>query len=79
MKLVNLSKMEENTEDTENKIVEDMKEGTQEDEELMDMSNFDQIEKVLENDISTKLKFLDYEKQMFLDIIYNDGLVICAK
>ena len=79
MKLANLSKMEENIEDKEKKIVEDMKEGPQEDEELMDMSNFDQIEKVLENDISTKLKFLDYEKQMFLDIIYNDGLVICAK
>jgi hypothetical protein len=24
-------------------------------------------------------KMLDYERQMFLDCVYNDGLVICGK
>jgi hypothetical protein len=79
VKLVNLLKMEENTEDQPTEIAVDSKEETEENEELVDLSNFEHIEKILENDSSTKLKFLDFERQMFLDSIYNDGLVICAK
>lgn len=71
--------MEENTEDQQKEMTGDTKEDTEDIEELVDMSNFEHIEKILENDSSTNLKFLEFERQMFLDSIYNDGLVICAK
>jgi hypothetical protein len=51
----------------------------EEDEDDMDTSEFDRIDKMLEKDESNSLKFLDFEKQTFLDCVYNDGLVICAK
>lgn len=49
------------------------------DNEDVDMAELDQIDKMLEKDSSNELKFLEFERQMFLDCIYNDGLVICAK
>lgn len=52
---------------------------TTEDNEDVIMAELDHIEKILEKDSSDELKFLEFERQMFLDCIYNDGLVICAK
>lgn len=44
-----------------------------------DMSHLDYIDKLLVKDSSEKLQFLEFERQMFLDAVYNDALVICAK
>lgn len=52
---------------------------TIEDDDDVYMSELDHIDKILEKDSSSELKFLEFERQMFLDCIYNDGLVICAK
>lgn len=49
------------------------------DDDDIDMSEFDRIDKILEKDESEILKLLDFEKQIFLDCVYNDGLVVCAK
>lgn len=51
----------------------------EDDDDDVDMSEFDHIDKILEKDESDSLKFLDFEKQIFLDCVYNDSLVICAK
>lgn len=51
----------------------------QDDDNDVDMSEFDQIDKILEKDSSDELNFTEFERQMFLDCVYNDGLVICAK
>lgn len=45
----------------------------------IDMSELDRIEKIIEKDASEELRLISFEKQMFLDCVYNDGLVICAK
>lgn len=37
-----------------------------------------QLDEMIGN-ASGSVKLLDYEKQMFLDCAYNDGLVICGK
>lgn len=39
----------------------------------------DRIDKIMAKDSSDELKCLDFERQMFLDCIYNDGLIICGK
>lgn len=52
---------------------------TEDEGDDVDMSEFDRIDKILEKDESESLRFLDFEKQIFLDCVYNDGLVICAK
>lgn len=38
-----------------------------------------QLDEILGNNSAEKVKMLDYERQMFLDCVYNDGLVICGK
>jgi len=41
-----------------------------------DLANVATAEEYL---IRKKINFLEYEKQMFLDMINSDGLVVCAK
>ena len=41
-----------------------------------DMHDLIQVDELLDKSDS---KLLDYERQMFLDLIYNDALVICGK
>lgn len=36
-------------------------------------------EKILEKDCSIELNCLEFERSMFLDMVYNDALCICAK
>jgi hypothetical protein len=44
-----------------------------------DLAEIDNAEILLKRDQSENLKFLEFERQMFLDCIYNDALTICAK
>lgn len=48
-------------------------------EESIDLSEIENAENFLESVSDENLKFLEFERQMFLDCIYNDGLVICSK
>lgn len=41
-----------------------------------DMHDLIQVDDLLDKSDS---KLLDFERQMFLDLIYNDALVICGK
>lgn len=41
-----------------------------------DMHDLIQVDELLDKSDS---KLLDFERQMFLDLIYNDALVICGK
>lgn len=41
-----------------------------------DMNDLMQVDELLDKSDS---KLLDFERQMFLDLIYNDALVICGK
>lgn len=38
-----------------------------------------QLDEILGSGGAEKIKMLDYERQMFLDCVYNDGLVICGR
>ncbi|KAG5680775.1 hypothetical protein PVAND_010262 [Polypedilum vanderplanki] len=67
-----------------NSIEEDSKVETNEQKEknIEDDINVEEInfmEKILEKDASDELKCLDFERQMFLDCVFSDGLMICAK
>jgi hypothetical protein len=43
----------------------------------IDMKEIIQLDEILGS--TGEVKMLDYERQMFLDCVYNDGLVICGK
>lgn len=45
----------------------------------LNMNEIEQLDEILGGSGSGKGKLLDYERQMFLDCVYNDGLVICGK
>lgn len=44
-----------------------------------DLREIIQIDEILGSSSSGQVKMLDFERQMFLDCVYNDGLVICGK
>jgi hypothetical protein len=67
----------EGTESNVNEAAEEKK--TEDDGEDIDLEEINRIEKILENDASEELKCLDFERQMFIDCAFNDGLMICAK
>lgn len=48
-------------------------------EEEMNLNEIIQLEEILGNSGENKVKMLDFERQMFMDCVYNDGLVICGK
>lgn len=47
-------------------------------EDELNMNEIAQLDEILGNS-AEKAKMLDFEQQMFLDCVYNDGLVICGK
>lgn len=61
--------------DQATKEVVDIEDSAEEDENFNEIL---QLDEMLGN-ASGSVKMLDYEKQMFLDCAYNDGLVICGK
>lgn len=51
-------------------------------EEVEDDTNINeiiQLDEILGSSGAEKTKMLDFERQMFMDCVYNDGLVICGK
>lgn len=55
---------------------------TEESENLADDADFQEIihiDEILSNSDSNQVKMLDFERQMFLDCVYNDALAICGK
>lgn len=48
-------------------------------EENINFHEVIQLEEILANSGSNDVKMLDFERQMFMDCVYNDGLVICGK
>jgi hypothetical protein len=47
--------------------------------EEFDIKELEQLDEILGKSASGQVKMLDFERQMFLDCVYNDGLVICGK
>lgn len=47
------------------------------DDDDLNINEIEQLDEILGS--SGKGKLLEYERQMFLDCVYNDGLVICGK
>lgn len=70
--------MEENKDDQPGTSSEASK-STEFVEDEIDMREIEQMEQILGNSPSDKVKMLEFERQMFLDCCYNDGLVICGK
>lgn len=50
-------------------------------DELDDDVDFNEINKLEEilSKAGSQIQMLEFERQMFLDCVYNDALVICAK
>lgn len=48
-------------------------------DEEVDLREVNKIEEILGSSASRKVKMLEFERQMFMDCLYNDGLVICGK
>lgn len=46
-------------------------------DEEVNLNEIEQLDEILGS--SDKIKMLDFERQMFLDCVYSDGLVICGK
>jgi hypothetical protein len=44
----------------------------------VDLSEINKLEEILSN-AGSQIQMLEFERQMFLDCVYNDALVICAK
>lgn len=57
------------------KEVVDIEDSADEDENFNEILQLDEMI----GNASGSVKMLDYEKQMFLDCAYSDGLVICGK
>ena len=70
--------MEEKQENTPQDIAKDA-ETDEVEEEILNFHEVIQLEEILGNSGSNEVKMLDFERQMFLDCVYNDGLVICGK
>lgn len=51
----------------------------EDDEEELNINEVIQLDEILGSSASNKVKMLEFERQMFLDCVYNDGLVICGK
>jgi len=45
----------------------------------IDISDIAQADAILEKSALSSVKMLEFEKQMFMDCVYSDGLVICGK
>lgn len=54
-------------------------EKSEENDEDFNINEIVQLDEILGSNNAEKIKMLDYERQMFLDCVYNDGLVICGK
>ena len=50
----------------------------EEDEGDVNMKEVIEIDEILSSS-GGAVKMLDFERQLFLDCVYNDGLVICGK
>jgi hypothetical protein len=44
----------------------------------VDLNEIDRLEEILSK-AGNQIQMLEFERQMFLDCVYNDALVICAK
>jgi hypothetical protein len=44
----------------------------------VDLNEINKLEEILSKS-GSQIKMLEFERQMFLDCVYNDALVICAK
>ena len=48
-------------------------------DEDINLHEANQLDEILGSAPSEKVKMLEFERQMFMDSVYNDGLVICGK
>lgn len=79
VELINLAvRMEENSEPKPGTST-DAAESVEVAEEEIDMREIDRIDEILGNSPSETAKMLEFERQMFIDCCYNDGLVVCGK
>lgn len=60
---------------TTSKVIEDPDKA----EDDFDINEIAQLDEILGASNAANVKLLDFERQMFLDCVYNDGLVICGK
>lgn len=76
--IVSEVKMDENFEKTPEEAADDVVE-LDEDEDDLNINEIMHLDEILGKSSAEKVKLLDYERQMFQDCVYNDGLVICGK
>jgi hypothetical protein len=70
--------MEKNSSETSGQVAKDSEKIEILDDDL-DLAEITQIDEILRKSGAENVKMLDFERQMFLDCVYNDGLVICGK
>lgn len=71
--------MEPETADDDVAAAADANANIQDLDDNIDLTEINQLEEILANAGSEKVQMLEYERQMFMDMVYNDSLVICAK
>lgn len=71
--------METEFEDKDPAAIPDEDTNVQELDDNIDLSEINQLEEILANAGTEKVQMLEFERQMFMDMVYNDSLVICAK
>lgn len=71
--------MEIEFEDKDPAAIPDEDTNVQELDDNIDLSEINQLEEILANAGTEKVQMLEFERQMFMDMVYNDSLVICAK
>lgn len=71
--------METEIEDKDGAAASDVNTNVQELDDNIDLSEINQLEEILANAGTEKVQMLEFERQMFMDMVYNDSLVICAK
>lgn len=63
----------DNNEEKSQNLVTEMETNDDEDKELANLVDAEEF--IAENGV----RMLEYEKQMFLDVLHSDALVVCAK
>ena len=70
--------MDEKESETSEAVAMETEEAEKADDDV-NIKELMQLDEILGSSATGKIKMLDFERQMFLDCVYNDGLVICGK
>lgn len=71
--------MDQDSSENEPQSASKANENPQDIDDDIDLTEINQLEAILSNAGSEKVRMLEFERQMFIDTVSNDSLVICGK